>query len=221
MNVFSEIPGFLVLQIVLAGYLFGSIPTAYWLGRLVYRIDIFEHGSRNMGATNVHRVLGRGPFIFTLALDIAKGILAVFVAGALAGPSLQGMPVKLLGGFSAIIGHTLSIWVRFRGGKGVATGLGVFLALAPASSVCALFVFLGVLALSGYVSLGSIFASASLPMFILVFRDGGDEWKSPLAIFAGFVAAFIIYKHKANIGRIMRGEENSLHSPKETKPRTE
>ncbi len=203
------------MQIVLAGYLFGSVPTAYWLGRLVYRIDIFQHGSRNMGATNVHRVLGRGPFIFTLAIDIAKGILAVLVAAALAGPGFQGVPVKLLGGFSAIIGHTLSIWVQFRGGKGVATGLGVFLALAPLSSICTLFVFLCVLVISGFVSLGSILASASLPVFIFVFREGGDEWKTQLAIFAGLIATFIIYKHKANIFRILRGEELSLHSSKE------
>ena len=124
------------------------------------------------------------------------------------------MPCRLLAGAAAVTGHTLSFWVRFRGGKGVATGLGVFLGLAPAASIAAMFVFLVVLVISGYVSLGSILAAISLPVFIAWLREGGTEWSTPLAVFAGVVAAFIVYKHKANIVRLWRGEELSLRQPR-------
>jgi len=203
---------------ILTGYLFGSIPTAYWLGLSIYRINIFEHGSKNMGATNVHRVLGRGPFFFTLVIDIGKGILAVLSAAYFAHPVPNPVFVKLLAGFSAVFGHTFSFWVKFRGGKGVATGLGVFLALTPWSSILSLIVFLIVLVVSGFVSLGSITASACLPLFIYFSKEGGEEWRGYLAIFAGIIAAIIIYKHKANIGRIIRGEELSLRASPSPKP---
>lgn len=202
-------PGPLLLIIAL-GYFLGSIPTAYWLAKVVYRINIFDHGSRNMGATNVHRVLGSVPFAFTLFMDITKGVLAVLLANAWLAPVGGSVPVKILAGLSAIAGHTLSFWVNFRGGKGVATGLGVFLAIAPLSSVGALLVFLVVLILSGYVSLGSITASGCLPVFIFVLGEGGEDWSASLTAVAAISAVFIVYKHKVNIQRLLRGEEKSL-----------
>jgi len=212
----SVFPHPLMFTVVL-GYLCGSIPTAYWLAKYIYRINIFEHGSRNMGATNIHRVLGGGPFFFTLALDICKGTVAVLIPALLMKPLPAPMVLKLIGGASAIAGHTLSFWVSFRGGKGVATGLGVFLALAPMSSIGALFVFLVTLLLSGFVSLGSILASISLPIFIFRFREGGDDWHGFLATFSAVIAAFIIYKHRLNIQRMLKGEELSLHHSKKEK----
>lgn len=203
-----------VAPVALLGYLLGSIPTAYWFSLLVYRINIFEHGSKNMGATNVHRVLGSRPFALVLTLDILKGWAAVLMAGLFTSNPALLMPLKLIAGAAAVTGHTLSFWVRFRGGKGVATGLGVFLGLAPIASVAAMFTFLVVLIISGYVSLGSIVSAISLPIFIGWLREGGPDWSIPLASFAAVVAAFIVYKHKANIGRLLRGEELSLRQPK-------
>ena len=198
------------LTAVLLGYLFGSLPSAYWLGKFVYHINIFDFGSRNMGATNVHRVLGKGPFAITLSLDILKGLSAVLLAARLSPGPEAVFSLKILAAAGAMIGHSLSFWVNFRGGKGVATGLGVFLALAPVSSVLAMFVFLVVLVPTGWVSLGSIIASGALPVMIWFFQEGGPDWCPWLTGFATLVALFIIYRHKANISRLLRGEENSL-----------
>ena len=206
----SEFALFQFLPVLGLGYLLGSVPTAYWFSLLVYRIDIFQFGSKNMGATNVHRVLGKGPFALVLVLDILKGFFAVLLGASFAHAPDQIMILKLAAGGSAIIGHTLSLWVRFRGGKGVATGLGVFLGLAPISSIITMFIFLAVLIPSGMVSLGSIAASGSLPFLIYRFGEGG-EWNLPMSAFAAVVAAVIIFKHRANIGRILSGQENTLH----------
>lgn len=192
------------------GYLLGSIPSAYLLCRLFYGINIFEHGSKNMGATNVHRVLGTTPFAITLSLDILKGFAAVLVAIWLFASPESVVQTGLAAGAAAIAGHTFSIWVKFRGGKGVATGLGVFLALAPKASITAMAIFLLVLVFSGFVSLGSIAAAGSLPFLILEFNECGDAWVSSFAGFSALVAAFVVYKHKANIVRLWHGEEHAL-----------
>ncbi|NCB38384.1 MAG: glycerol-3-phosphate 1-O-acyltransferase [Erysipelotrichia bacterium] len=195
----------------ITGYLCGSLPTAYWLGLLVYRLNIFEHGSRNMGATNVYRVLGKIPFAMTLVIDILKGMAAVLIAARL----FPGSPPAIFTAAAfALCGHTLSFWVKFRGGKGVATGLGVFMALATKASVSSLLVFMITLAASGMVSLGSILAAASLPFFIYWFKELGPIYNPYLTAFATVVAIFIIYKHKANIQRIFKGEELKLGAKK-------
>jgi len=187
----------------------------------VYGIDIFEHGSKNMGATNVHRVLGTKPFALTLLLDIVKGFAAVLLSMRLFATPETLVPTGLAAGAAAIAGHTLSVWVRFKGGKGVATGLGVFLALAPKASIAAMVVFLAVLVPSGFVSLGSIAAAGALPFLIHAFNEGGDAWSPWFVGFSAFVALFVIYKHKANIQRLWMGEENALASGSEPSPRTE
>jgi glycerol-3-phosphate acyltransferase PlsY len=188
----------------LTGYLCGSLPTAYWLGLTIYRLNIFEHGSKNMGATNVYRVLGKIPFAATLIIDILKGMAAVFIVAGLFPETPETVFAAAAG---AMCGHTLSFWVRFRGGKGVATGLGVFLALATKSSIACLLVFLVVLITSGMVSLGSIIAAAALPFFILYFNELGPVYNPYITAFSALVAVFVIYKHRANIQRIIRGEE--------------
>ncbi|EKD81940.1 MAG: hypothetical protein ACD_39C01557G0002 [uncultured bacterium] len=192
---------------VVIGYLCGSIPTAYWLGLFVYRLNIFEHGSKNMGATNVFRVLGKKPGIITLLIDIAKGVLPVLIVRNY----LADNPAAAFAAAAAaLVGHTLSFWVHFKGGKGVATGLGVFLALATKASLCSLLLFLTTLVISGMVSLGSILGAAALPFFIYYFEELGPVYSPYLTGFSAFVAAFIIFKHKANIQRILRGEESKL-----------
>ncbi len=198
-----------LLQSALGGYLLGSIPTAYWFCLAVYRIDIFQFGSKNMGATNVHRVLGQGPFSMVLVLDILKGFFAVLFGAWLATTPDTAMELKLVAGGAAVLGHTLSFWVGFRGGKGVATGLGVFLGLAPVSSIITMFIFLVALIASGMVSLGSIAASCSLPFLIHRLREGG-EWNTGLTAFSAVLAAFIVFRHRANISRIAAGKENKL-----------
>lgn len=191
---------------LLIGYACGSIPTAYWLGLVFYKMNIFEHGSKNMGATNVFRVLGKMPFAITLLIDILKGMAAVLITA-----KLIPTPVALFSAAAAAIcGHTLSFWVKFKGGKGVATGLGIFLALTPKASALCLLVFLIVLVLKKMVSLGSISASFSLPFLIYYFQEGGPVYTIWLTAFAALVSAFIIYKHRANIIRIFKGEELAL-----------
>ena len=191
----------------LIGYLCGSIPTAYWLCLIVFRLNIFEHGSRNMGATNVFRVLGTIPFAFTLAIDVLKGMAAVLICASI-WPDLPA--VVFIAAGAALCGHTLSFWVKFRGGKGVATGLGVFIALAGKSALASLAVFMITLVISRMVSLSSILAAALLPVFINRFGELGPVYNPYLTGFAAIIAVFVIYKHKANIQRIARGEEAKL-----------
>ncbi|HNW36376.1 MAG TPA: glycerol-3-phosphate 1-O-acyltransferase PlsY [Candidatus Ozemobacteraceae bacterium] len=200
------------------GYLLGSLPTAYLLCRIFYGINIFEHGSKNMGATNVHRVLGSKPFAATLLLDILKGFAAVLLAVSFFSGPENVVLTGLSAGAAAIIGHTLSIWVRFKGGKGVATGLGVFLALAPKASIAAMVIFLLVLVSSSFVSLGSIAAAGALPFLIIQFNECGDPWLPWFVGFASLVAGFVIYKHKANIIRLWNGQEHALGRDSQPEP---
>ena len=195
---------------LLIGYLCGSVPTAYWLGLVFYKINIFEHGSRNMGSTNVYRVIGKLPFAITLLVDILKGMIAVLLTA-----KLFPYPSALfIAAGAAICGHTLSFWVKFKGGKGVATGLGIFLALTPKASALSLLIFLTTLVLSKMVSLGSIISASSLPFVIFYFKEGGKIYTPWLAGFASIVAFFIIYKHRANIKRIISGKELALKPAK-------
>lgn len=191
----------------LTGYLCGSIPTAYWLGLAFYRLNIFEHGSRNMGATNVYRVLGTTPFAFTLAIDVLKGMAAVFISAAFWPKSPY---VVFIAAAAALIGHTLSFWVRFKGGKGVATGLGVFMALAGKAALASLGVFMVCLFISRMVSLSSVLAALFLPLFIFSFGELGPVYNPYLTVFAALIAAFVALKHKSNIQRIFKGEEARL-----------
>jgi len=182
-------------------YVIGSIPTGLWFGLKLRGIDIREHGSKNIGATNTMRVLGKPLGALALAGDMGKGIIAVLLFARLG--TWSQLPLAC--GLAAVIGHTASIFLRFRGGKGVATGAGVFLALCPIPTLIAAVVFALVVALTRMVSAGSISASISL-CAALYLTDA--SW--PLRTIATIIAVLIIWKHRTNISRILRGTENRI-----------
>jgi glycerol-3-phosphate acyltransferase PlsY len=188
-----------------ASYLLGATPTAWVAGRLARGIDLREHGSRNLGATNVYRVLGWRWAIPVALVDVAKGAVPVaFFAGwAHAGP---WGAVAL--GIAAVLGHVFSPYVRFRGGKGVATALGVFIALAPLAVAIAIPVWGGSLWLTGYVSLSSIIAAATFPIWVRLFQPAATPafWASVA------LAALIVFSHRANVRRLLAGTESRFRT---------
>ena len=185
----------------LGGYLIGSIPTGYWMGRVLKGIDIRTVGSGNVGATNVFRSVGRAAGLATLAIDILKGYGAVWVALSFVG----GEAAPLISGVAAVAGHSWSVWVRFRGGKGVATSGGVFLAVLPGPTAVAVGVFAGVFVLSRRVSAGSIAAAVALP----VAARAMDCTRSRAAL-AAVVGALVLLRHLPNIRRLLTGKEPPL-----------
>lgn len=193
---------------IVASYLLGSIPAAHIAGRM-NGVDLRKHGSGNLGATNVIRVLGTKIGLAVFAFDMAKGALPVALFPRLIAPADVpfGDPVifAILCGVAAIIGHVRPIYLRFgKGGKGVATAAGVFLALAPVQTLLTLLVFGVVLFISGYVSLGSLTSAVALP--ILLGATVGT--RSPLFAISVVVALFVFWTHRANIARLRAGEEH-------------
>lgn len=188
-------------------YLLGATPTSFWVGRVVHGLDLREHGSGNLGATNALRVLGWRSALPVMLVDIAKGWVPVAVFPSLAGVEVDGPGfVWALGfGTAAILGHMFSFWVGFKGGKGMATSCGVFLALAPLSVLGGFVVWLALTLGTGYVSLASIAAAAVLPPLIAFTPHRGG---TTLVWFSVVLAVFVIWKHRTNIVRLMRGEEN-------------
>ncbi len=187
---------------LLASYLVGAIPTSYLAGRIFRGLDLREHGSKNLGATNVYRTLGWRYAIPVGLLDIAKGAIPVLVfAPRVSDSQLFGLAC----GVAAILGHVFSVFVRFRGGKGVATAAGVMLGLTPLALGVAALTWLILVASTGYVSLASIAAAAMLPLAVyLLERLDRPEilWLDAL------VAAAIIWLHRANIRRLLNGTES-------------
>ncbi len=199
--------------LVLLAYLLGSIPFGYLIVRVRGGGDVRESGSGGTGATNVPRRAGRWAGVLTLALDASKGLLAVVVARWIGGGEAGVDWWVAAAALAAVAGHVFPVWLGFRGGKGVATGLGVFLALAPLAVLCALPVFVAVVWATRYVSLGSMAAAAVLPLCVwLLGARGGDAAANhaPLLTAALAGAALIVLKHRANIGRLVRGEESKL-----------
>ena len=188
-------------------YLLGATPTSYWVGRVVHGLDLREHGSGNLGATNALRVMGWRSALPVMLMDIAKGWVPVALFPRLAGIDVDGAGFgwALAFGTAAILGHMFSFWVGFKGGKGMATSCGVFLALAPLSVLGGFVVWLGLTLGTGYVSLASIAAAAVLPPLIALTPHKGG---ATLVWFAVVLAVFVIWKHRTNIGRLLRGEEN-------------
>lgn len=183
-------------------YLLGATPTSYWIGKTVHRIDLREHGSGNLGATNAFRVLGWKSALPVVLLDVTKGFAPVWILPAVA-PGAFGWTLAY--GAAAILGHTSSFWVGFRGGKGVATSAGVFLGLAPWAALGGLLVWLALTLPTGYVSLGSVAAAALLPLLVAwTPHRGGSE----LLWFSAALSAFVIWAHRGNLGRLLRGKEN-------------
>ena len=202
-----------IFNAVLAGllaYMLGSIPSAIWIGKRFHNIDVREHGSGNAGATNVIRVLGWKTGIPVLLIDIAKGWLAamlpVFLQLADKNTALL-TNLQIYSGIIAILGHIFPVFAGFRGGKGVATVFGVFLAIQPLLTISSMGVFLVVLFLTGIVSISSMTAGISFPVFLFLFFDTPSLL---FKIFAIIVGTALLVTHRKNIGRIWRGEETRL-----------
>jgi glycerol-3-phosphate acyltransferase PlsY len=203
------------LPILALAYLLGSIPFGYLLVRFFRKQDIRSTGSGNIGATNVARSGARILGILTLLLDLLKGYLAVRLAQHFV-PGTPGHPSSLMmaAAVVAVVGHIYPVWLGFKGGKGVATALGVFLAFAPWAGLASFTLFVLLVVLTRYVSLASILASALIPIVaILTVPDRSPAFLG--AIF--FLAALVIAKHHANIGRLLHGTENRMGAKKEDK----
>lgn len=198
--------------VIATSYLIGSISPSIILGKILKGIDIREHGSGNAGSTNAFRVLGKWAGITVLLLDIFKGYFAVKFTSLLAGENtiISSTLIYILSGFAAVTGHVWTLFHSFKGGKGVNTATGVLLALIPIPTVLAAGIFLIALLITRYVSLGSMLASLSLPIILLIQRQRGINVPLELIIFTLVISAFIIYTHRANIKRLMRGEENKV-----------
>ena len=191
----------MTLLALLLSYLLGSIPNGLWLCRALWHVDLRQHGSHNIGATNAWRTLGKGPGFLVFFLDMLKGLLAVWLCEMLVGTPL----VMILCGVLAIVGHSLSLFLRFHGGKGVATGLGVILMLMPKVTVIVFLVWLLLVLATRYVSLGSIIAAALVPVLALVFG-----YPALYVAFGVLAAALIIVRHRSNITRLLNGTENRI-----------
>ena len=199
------------MQILLPviGYLLGSIPFGFVIGKMV-GADVRKKGSQNIGATNVSRVLGKKLGFLTLVCDCLKSIVPMIIAVKVLPESDTKELVVAATGVMAVVGHMFPLYLKFRGGKGVATGLGVFLYLSPAAIGISLLVFIGSVALSGFVSVGSLLASGLIPLWLYIL--GASK---ATIIAASFIAVLIWLKHHENIGRLIRGEEKSWKKAKE------
>jgi glycerol-3-phosphate acyltransferase PlsY len=192
---------------ILASYLLGATPTSYIAGKVGRRIDLREHGSRNLGATNVYRILGWKYAIPVALFDIAKGAMPVLLFAPWAGASEHPWLPVALGG-AAVLGHMFSPYVGFKGGKGVATAAGMFLALAPVAVLLALVVWGLCLWLTGYVSLSSIIAVTSVPLWVVLLQPN-----SPSVFWASVaLVALIVFAHRRNIARLIAGTENRFRT---------
>ncbi len=199
------------LLVVVIAYLLGSIPTGYLLVRFFRKQDIRTLGSGNIGATNVIRSGAKGLGAATFLLDVLKGCCAVWLGAALAPHLLPSWPprnVEALAALCAVLGHMFPVWLGFKGGKGVATGFGVFLVAAPWAALAAIGVFFLILAISRFVSLGSILGAASFPAFAW-FLVSGEKPAFFIAAQA-VVALLIIVKHHENIRRLFAGTEGKF-----------
>lgn len=214
-----------VLLILLVSYLLGSIPTSILAARLLRGIDIRQHGSGNAGATNVFRVLGPGPGVVVMLIDMLKGVIAValmaFVVRSLGveAPAFLGSWgeawLLVAAGAAAVIGHIYTIYAGFKGGKGVATGAGVVVALAPVPVLVGTVLFFLIVALTRYVSLGSILAAISLPLTQIVRHLAfGIDIPVPIMWFCALIPLLILYTHRANLVRLLRGTESRIGTPK-------
>ncbi|MFA6076222.1 MAG: glycerol-3-phosphate 1-O-acyltransferase PlsY [Negativicutes bacterium] len=187
--------------IIAIGYLLGSIPFGLIVGKKFYGIDLREHGSNNTGATNAFRVLGPKAALLVGVPDMLKGLLAVYFAQLFSANPL----IMVVAGIAAICGHNWSMWMKFKGGRGVATSVGVLLMLAPKVVGVVLIVFIILVGLTRYVSLGSITGGVLVPFLMWYFN-----YPLEIKIFGIVVAIFIVLRHRANIKRLLSGTENKV-----------
>lgn len=205
------------LLLILSAYLIGSIPTAYWIGKWFFHIDIREHGSKNMGASNTFRVLGLTWGIIVLVIDMGKGITAVQLAHAVSASMWLGYETtfwKLLLGLTAVAGHIFPVFAGFRGGKGVATLFGVVLAIQPWTAFLSVAAFVAVVFLTKYISLGSIIAVIVFTACVLFAVKETNVYMRWFSIVA---ALLVIVMHLKNIRRLLSGKENKFTGFKKKK----
>ncbi len=192
----------------LLAYLLGTIPFGLLIGQFIKKVDIREHGSKNIGATNVFRVVGKTWGILALFLDALKGWLACRLPNLISGQPFS-VEQELILAVSAIIGHTFPVWLKFKGGKGVATSLGVFLAVAWLPTLSAFIFWIVIFSIFRIISVASLAAALLYPFAVYFFnhQEADFAWLFVLSV---VLAVFMFYTHRANIGRIIRGEEKKL-----------
>ena len=207
-----------IIILVLFAYLTGALPSAVWIGNIFYKIDVREYGSGNAGATNTFRVLGKRAGIPVLCLDVFKGALATNYVWLISNASQLNTELffenQLAFGISAVIGHLFPIYTGFRGGKGIATMLGVLISIAPYSAFLSIIIFIIILFITRYVSLSSMIASMAFPFFVMVIFVSTNH---SLNLFAIFVPILSLITHQKNIERLINGEETKIKFGKKNK----
>jgi glycerol-3-phosphate acyltransferase PlsY len=196
----------------LIGYLLGSIPTAVWVGKAWHGIDVREHGSKNAGATNTFRVLGKKPGIVVLTIDIFKGVLAVlspFLITFLSKGNTESSidHLQIVAAIFAVIGHMFPIFAGFKGGKGVATSLGIIIGMQPIAAAICIVAFLIIFISFNFVSLGAIVASLIFPVIVVMRHPESTE----MHVFSFILAGAVILAHRKNIKRLIKGEESKMN----------
>ncbi len=207
---------YLIIFLILA-YLLGSIPTAVWIGKKFYNLDVREHGSKNSGATNTFRVLGVKAGIFVFSFDVFKGWLLVYTVRCYLNmfpESADNLLIPLIIGIVAVFGHIFPIFAKFKGGKGVATMLGVVIAIQPIAALICFVLFFVLLILTKYVSLGSMISAIFFPILINVIYINNSI---SLLVFSILTAVIIVYTHKKNIIRLISFSENKTYLLKKRK----
>ena len=189
------------ILIIVIGYLIGSIPNGLIFGKMIWNVDLRQRGSGNIGATNAWRVIGKKAGILIFFLDFLKGVIPVFLASIFIGTPWS----MVIAGLASIAGHVFSIFAAFQGGKAVATGLGVITVLMPNIAAIVFVVWLAIVLITRYVSLGSIVASILVPILAVVF-----EYPQPFFSFGVFTATLIVLRHRPNIKRLLNGTENKI-----------
>lgn len=190
---------------IIFAYVLGSIPSGLIIGKGVYNVDLREHGSKNIGATNAWRILGKAPGGLIFFCDFLKGFISVYIAAIMIGSPLS---MALAGAF-AIVGHSCSLFLNFKGGKGVATGLGVIAMLMWKVTIAVFLLWFAIVYFTRYVSLGSCVAALFVPILAYVFKEPQE-----FIIFGIIVAVLIIVRHKSNIERLLNGTENKISAAK-------
>jgi glycerol-3-phosphate acyltransferase PlsY len=190
---------------LLLAYFIGAIPSSVWIGKKFYNLDVREHGSGNAGATNTFRVIGKKAGVIVLLLDILKAWFATTVLSSMA--DNQSIDYMLALGLVAVLGHVFPIYIGFRGGKGIASLLGVIIAIHPLASLYSIMVFITTLLISRFVSLSSILAACAFPVLIIVHFHSTHK---SLIIFSLMVAVLVIFTHKKNIERLFNKEESKV-----------
>ena len=190
------------LLTLLTGYLLGSISTGVLLSHFAAHTDIRQQGSGNAGTTNMLRVMGKKFALLTLAGDMLKGIVAVLIGSLLVG----GKTGQILGAFGAILGHNFPVFFGFKGGKGIATSFGALLFVFPVQALLAFVVFFVLVAVTHYVSLGSVAAAITLPLLVIF----TTPYNPPVYIITAFIGASVVWRHRANIRRLLQHTENKL-----------